>query len=212
MHEVSELMSRNVVGKLYHIHERVGLCSVEACSVEGIVPEGQGDAALLVRQEEEKRMTKRFQMSALAREFVEVAVVSQECFEDARFTLRTWIDTCHLTRTTPEPHPIHISASNGPLQRLQRQQARSQIPLQAHVTQPKRHPKPLLYIYMGPSWAVAKTSKTKGALPNPTPRSCHPTQTTPEATPIHIWARNGPFLRPQRQEARSQNPLQGRVT
>ena len=35
----------------------------------------------------------RFQLSAFARDFVEVAIVSQECFEDARFTLRTWIDT-----------------------------------------------------------------------------------------------------------------------
>ena len=93
MHEELELMSRNVVGKLYHNHERVGPCPVEAPSVEGIVPEGEGEAALLVRQGEVQRIRNRFQLSALAREFVDVAIVSQERFEDARFTLRTWIDT-----------------------------------------------------------------------------------------------------------------------
>ena len=93
MHEEMELMSRNVVGKLYHNHERVGPCPVEAPSVEGIVPEGEGEAALLVRQGEVQRIRNRFQLSALAREFVDVALVSQERFEDARFTLRTWIDT-----------------------------------------------------------------------------------------------------------------------
>ena len=93
MHEELELMSRSVVGKLYHNHERVGPCPVEAPSVEGIVPEGEGEAALLVRQGEVQRIRNRFQLSALAREFVDVAIVSQERFEDARFTLRTWIDT-----------------------------------------------------------------------------------------------------------------------
>ena len=92
MREELELMSRNVVGKLYHNHERVGPCPVEALSVEGIVPEGGGEAALLVRQGEVQRIRNRFQFSALAREFVEVAIISQERFEDARFTLRTWID------------------------------------------------------------------------------------------------------------------------
>ena len=93
MHEELELMSRNVVGNLYHNHERVGPCPVEAPSVEGIVPEGEAEAALLVRQEEVQRRRNRFQLSALAREFVDVAIVSQERFEDARYTLRTWIDT-----------------------------------------------------------------------------------------------------------------------
>ena len=93
MHEELELMSRNVVGKLYQNHERVGPCPVEAPSVEGIVPEGEGEAALLVRQGEVQRIRNRFQLSALAREFVDVAIVSQERFEDARFTLRTWINT-----------------------------------------------------------------------------------------------------------------------
>ena len=93
MQEELELMSRNVVGKLYHNHERVGPCPVEAPSVEGIVPEGEGQAALLVRQGEVQRIRNRLPLSALAREFVDVAIVSQERFEDARFTLRTWIDT-----------------------------------------------------------------------------------------------------------------------
>ena len=93
MQEKLELMSRNVVGKLYHNHERVGPCPVEAPSVEGIVPEGEGEAALLVRQGEVQRIRNRLPLSALAREFVDVAIVSQERFEDARFTLRTWIDT-----------------------------------------------------------------------------------------------------------------------
>ena len=93
MHEELELMSRNVVGKLYHNHECVGPCPVEAPSVEGIVPEGEGEAALLVRQGEVQRIRNRLQLSALAREFVEVAIVLQERFEDARCTLRTWIDT-----------------------------------------------------------------------------------------------------------------------
>ena len=85
-------MSRNVVGKSYHNHERVGPCPVEAPSVEGIVPRGKGEAALLVRQGKVQRIRNRFQLSALA-ELVEVAIVSQERFEDARFILRTWIDT-----------------------------------------------------------------------------------------------------------------------
>ena len=93
MHEELELMSRNVVGKLYHNHERVGPCPVEARSVEGIVPEGEGETALLVRRGEVQRIRNRLQLGALAREFVDVAIVSQERFEDARFTLRTWIDT-----------------------------------------------------------------------------------------------------------------------
>ena len=82
MHEELELMSRNVVGKLYHNHERVGPCPVEGPSVEDIVPEGEGEAALLVRQGEVQRIRNRFQLSALAREFVDVAIVSQERFED----------------------------------------------------------------------------------------------------------------------------------
>ena len=93
MHEELELMSRNVVGKLYLNHERVVPCPVEAPSVEGIVPEGEGEAALLVRQGEVQRIRNRLQLSALAREFVDVAIVSQERFQDARLTLRTWIDT-----------------------------------------------------------------------------------------------------------------------
>ena len=59
---------------------------------------------------------------------------------------------------------------------------------------------------------IAKASKTRGALPKPTPSSCHLTQTTPKHASIHIWARNGPLLRPQRREARSHTPLQARVT
>ena len=78
MHEELELMSRNVVGKLYHNHERVGPCPVEAPSVEGIVPEGEGEAAPLVRQGEIQRIRNRLQLSALAREFVDVAKVPQE--------------------------------------------------------------------------------------------------------------------------------------
>ena len=93
MHEDLELMSRNVVGKLYHNHERVGPCLVEAPSVQGIVPEGEREAALLVRQGEVQKIRNRLQLSALAREFVDVPIVSQERFEDGRFTLRTWIDT-----------------------------------------------------------------------------------------------------------------------
>ena len=92
-HEELEVTSRNVVGKLYHSHERVGPCPVEAPSVEGIVPEGEGEAALLVRQGEVQRIRNRLQLSALAGEFVDLAMVSQERFEDARSTLRTWIDT-----------------------------------------------------------------------------------------------------------------------
>ena len=102
MHEELELMSRNVVGKLCHNHERVGPCPVEAPSVEGIVPEGEGDAALLVRRGEVQRIRNRFQLSALAREFVEVAIVSQERFEDARFTLRTCV-VCHEGTCTKAP-------------------------------------------------------------------------------------------------------------
>ena len=61
--------------------------------MEGIIPEGEGEATLLVRQAEVQRIRNRLQLSALAREFVDVVIVSQERFEDARFTLRTWIDT-----------------------------------------------------------------------------------------------------------------------
>ena len=93
MHEELELMSRNVVWKLYHNHERVGPCPVEAPSVEGIISEGEGEAALLMRQREVQRIRNRLQLSALAREFVDVVIVSQERLEDARFTLRTWIGT-----------------------------------------------------------------------------------------------------------------------
>ena len=93
MHEEVELMSRNVVGKLYHNHERVRSCPLEAPSVEGIVPEGEAEAAPLVRQGEVQRIRNRLQLSALARHFLDVAIVSQECFEDARFSLRTLIDT-----------------------------------------------------------------------------------------------------------------------
>ena len=62
MHEELEPMSRNVVGKLYHNPERVGPCTVEAHSVEGIVLEGERDAALLVRQGEVQRIKNRFQL------------------------------------------------------------------------------------------------------------------------------------------------------
>ena len=89
MHEEYDHMSTNVVGKLYHNHERVGPCPVVAPSVEGIVPEGEGDAALLVRQAEHKKIRYRFHLNVLAREFVEVVIVSQECFEDARLSLRS---------------------------------------------------------------------------------------------------------------------------
>ena len=40
-----------------------------------------------------KKIRYRFQLNALAREFVEVAIVSQGRFEDGRLTLRSWIDT-----------------------------------------------------------------------------------------------------------------------
>ena len=61
--------------------------------MEGIVPEGEAEVALPVCQGEVQRIRNRLQLSALARGFVDVAIVSQERFEDARFTLRTWIDT-----------------------------------------------------------------------------------------------------------------------
>ena len=61
--------------------------------MEVIVPEGEGERALLVHQGDVQRIRNRLQLGALAREFVDVAIVSQERFEDARFTLRAWIDT-----------------------------------------------------------------------------------------------------------------------
>ena len=61
-------------------------------SIEGIVPEGAADAALLVRQEELQKNRYRPQLNALARDFVEVVIVSLEHFEDAKLTLRSWID------------------------------------------------------------------------------------------------------------------------
>ena len=134
MHEELELMSRNVVGKLYHNHECVGPCPVEAPSVEGIVPEGEGEAAILVRQGEVQRIRNRLQLSALARHFVDVAIVSQEGFEDARFTLRTWIDTQRkpwvtLKRTIQQSHAAKLKNERHrrwlPAERRKRKKPRS---------------------------------------------------------------------------------------
>ena len=75
--------------------------------MESIVPEKEGDAALLVRQGEVQRMRNRFGLSALAREFVEVAIVSQQRFEDARYTLQTWIDT--QKKPFGEPKAGHLA-------------------------------------------------------------------------------------------------------
>ena len=52
MHEEYDPMSGNVVGKLCHNPEGVGPCPVGGPSVEGIVQDGKGDAALLLRQGE----------------------------------------------------------------------------------------------------------------------------------------------------------------
>ena len=46
--------------------------------------QGEGDVALLVHQGEVQRMRNRFQLSVL-----DVAIISQERFEEARFTLPT---------------------------------------------------------------------------------------------------------------------------
>ena len=106
MHEEYNLVSRNVVGKLYYCYECVSLCRVVARSVKGIVPEGEGDAALLVRQEELQKNRYRPQLNALARDFLEEAIVSPEHLEDAKLILRSWIDR--------QKKPlIDIKADNG---------------------------------------------------------------------------------------------------
>ena len=65
-------------------------------------------------------------------------------------------------------------------------------------------------------WIYVKKMRTNVlhlfGFPNPTPSLCHLTQTKPKHASIHIWARNGPLLRPQREGGGSQTPLQACVT